>query len=610
MGSFFILLSKPECSAQGAKLFHDGLELARTVPGKAPAEVMGAQDFHSASFRRQDGSGSPIARDPTMGNWLMAIGTWFHRDGYASGQETRLLEEYRKSGARGLADNLEGFFIIAVFDARESALYLITDIVGSCHCFLHPVGDCIAISNSSLLLAGLSSGRLDPIACQEFLATGVIYEGRSLFHGVQKLAPASIYRFARGFLDSRQAYWQIANVSPDSLDLLQASRALWEALTESARRIQRRFPHLVCDLTGGYDSRALVAAFHGAGIRAPTVVTGPPASPDVVISRDLAAMASLPHLHLEKHREVTIQKIQRAIPLTDGEYDIIEYSGVQQIHETLSRQFRISINGSFGELARGYWWELLFPHTGEKRPLPICEVAARRYAVGAYDLSLFPKECRLDLVEHFANVMESTIQGVSDRPNTMQMDQVYLGMRMHRWQGRIASSTNRIWPCLSPFMFRSVLEIMLAAQTRARRGSLLIRQMLSESNPAWANAPLEDGTPCLPVTWKNFHRFAPRIGYYAKKALRRASRIAGRATNAHGGAAQESPRAQLWRQEEVRAILDPRVMRTSTLFETDALRLFLQRSQGGEFANDAQWNRLLTLECAARVLDGARKGVG
>jgi hypothetical protein len=51
-------------------------------------------------------------------------------------------------------------------------------------------------------------------------------------------------------------------------------------------------------------------------------------------------------------------------------------------------------------------------------------------------------------------------------------------------------------------------------------------------------------------------------------------------------------------------------MRTSTLFETDALRLFLQRSQGGEFANDAQWNRLLTLECAARVLDGARKGVG
>jgi hypothetical protein len=610
MGSFFILLSKPECSDQGAKLFHGGLELARTVPGKNPDEVMETQDVRIASFARQDGSGSKLARDPATGNCLVAIGTWFHRDGYASGREARLLEDYRKSGARGLADNLEGFFTIAVFDARERALYLTTDIIGSCHCFMHPVGDCIAISNSSLLLGGLGSGRLDPVAFQEFLATGVIYEDRSLFHGVKKLAPASIYRFAHGLLETTQTYWQIANVSPDSLDLLRASRALWDTLTESARRIQKQFPQLVCDLTGGYDSRALVAAFHGAGVRAPTVVTGPPASPDVVISRDLAAMAGLPHLHLEKRRDVTIQQVKRAIPLTDGEYDIIEYSGVQEVHEALSRQFRISINGSFGEVARGYWWELLFPHTGEKRPLPVRDVAARRYAVGSYDLSLFPKESRLDLVEHFASVMESTIQGVSDRPNTMQMDQVYLGMRMHRWQGRIASSTNRIWPCLSPFMFRSALEIMLSAQTRARRGSLLIRQMLSESSPAWANAPLEDGTPCLPITWKNFHRFAPRIGYYAKKALRRASRIAGLPAKAPGGAAQVPPRLQLWRQEEVREILDQRVMHTSALLETDALRLFLQRSQGEEFADDAQWNRLLTVECATRVLDGARKGVG
>ena len=39
---------------------------------------------------------------------------------------------------------------------------------------------------------------------------------------------------------------------------------------------------------------------------------------------------------------------------------------------------------------------------------------------------------------------------ITQFPNTSQMDNAYLTLRMQRWQGRIASSTNQIWPALSP----------------------------------------------------------------------------------------------------------------------------------------------------------------
>jgi len=273
----------------------------------------------------------------------------------------------------------------------------------------------------------------------------------------------------------------------------------------------------------------------------------------------------------------------------------------------LAGQFDISINGSFGELARGYWWELLFPHTGECRPLPARKVAAGRYAVGSFDLGLFPQECRVDLVSHMTGVVERAVQGLADRPNTLQMDQIYLRMRMQRWQGRIASSTNRIWPCLSPFMFRSVLGVTLATQTRARRHSLLVRQMLTEFSPAWADFPREDGCPCLPLTWKNFYRFAPLLGHYGSKALTRAARLAGLRRAAAGSGNADSPRMRLWSQDDVRALLDPRSMCLSALMDPGALDNFLRRSQNPTFAFDAQWNRVLTVECALRALRGAAR---
>ena len=80
--------------------------------------------------------------------------------------------------------------------------------------------------------------------------------------------------------------------------------------------------------------------------------------------------------------------------------------------------------------------------------------------------------------------------GLGTLPNTTQMDNVYLNMRMQRWQGRIASSTMRIWPCVSPFMWRLPMEAALSAPPSVRLHSRMSRRLIEHFDPRLASLPL------------------------------------------------------------------------------------------------------------------------
>ncbi len=554
-----------------------------------------------------NGSGAATAVDPHTESWLLAIGTWFHSEGYSVGAEPKLLSRYLEVGRIRLAQELEGFFVIVIGDSRTRETIVLTDLVGSCHCFARSLKHTIALSGSSLLLASLGDFSLDPVGCQEYLYTGIIYEERTIYREVRKLGPATIFRFANGALKSEQRYWQMTDIPPESLDGKPAVKALAETLVHAAERVGHVFEYPVCDLTGGYDSRVIVAAFKMADVQIATTVSGPTESPDVIVSGMLAQSLGLPNLHLMWQANVSFERAKKALPLTDGEYDIVEYSRVLEIHRILSERFDISINGSFGEIARGYWWELLFPGAGRYRRLDAEKIARNRYAAQRFN-PLFPAETRLDLVLHFANMIERTNMGLDKLPNTLQMDHAYLMMRMQRWQGRIASSTNQIWPCLSPFLFRSVLETVLRINTKLRRRNLLIRKMLFEFQPKLAEFPLEYGYPALPLTCRNFYRFWPVPVSLVRKILPKVVRIVIRRETPSTPRSDHFPeRLQLWGEEEVRELLDPATMRLVCLVDSNALSEFLKSSQQKSFPFNDQWARLLSIEYTLQVLENAKK---
>jgi hypothetical protein len=596
MGNFLAISASDSWTQPAQQCFERGLVKAQILKHQLPSNTVTIGWSNAASFPRQNGSGTPIVCDEAAASWLLAIGTWFSTDGLAPGQEADLLQRYLKFDAFHLARQLEGFFCIVVGDGRTKEVVVITDIVGSCHAFIRTLPHAIAISGSSLLLASLDDYSLDATACQEFVSTGIIYQDRTLFKEVRKLSPASVFWFSGGALTKHENYWSCRKLEPESLNGETAIRQLWDSLEQTAKRISRTFPNPVCDLTGGYDSRATVAAFLSVGANVGTTVSGPGDSPDVLVSKGLARLAGLAHTHFADQKPRAFAEVKQALRFTDGEYDLIDYARILSVHRALSNKFSISINGSFGELARGYWWELLVPRTGKPGRLNAAKLARKRYALSSCGPSLFRPDIRLGLVPHFSTVIEQTNADLFATPNTFQMDHAYLQMRMQRWQGRIASSTNQLWPCLSPFMFRSTLQIMLQTRNTLRKRSLMVRHMLAQFQPRLAEFPLEHGYPALPANWRNFYRFRPLLHYYGSKVLQRAG-----FENVKRQSTQPA-RLNLWEEDEVRELLNPQAMRTSALLDASNLQHFLEKSRHPGPFPDGEWQRLLSLEYVLRTL--------
>ncbi|MCI0337014.1 MAG: hypothetical protein L0226_05530 [Acidobacteria bacterium] len=605
MGNFIVIVAPSEAKDECERLFQVGLANVERIKGRMPHGLVRRDWVRAASFARRNGSGSPIAEDPETSSWLLAAGTWFHPDSFASGDELRLLARIISVGPELIARELEGFFVIVYGDARAQEVIVITDVIGSRHCFFRRIDRCSALSTSSLVLAALAECSLDVVGCEEFLRTGVVYENRTFFQEVRKIAPARVARFTGGRPVTESRYWNIQELDPDKLDGPHAVIELSENLVGVARRVANVFPRPVCDLTGGYDSRAIVAAFLTAGVDFETTVAGSADSADCLVSNGLSKLTGIPHWHLENETRLSHRQLEEALRLTDGGYDVVDYARIFSLHRQLSSRFEVSINGSFGELARGYWWELLWPHIGKREALDKRKIAVRRYVVDPSSPQLYPlnqaniTDKDAGFIEHFAQVIERANAGLAGWPNTAQMDNTYLELRMQYWQGRIASSTDQIWPCLSPFMFRSVLETMLQIKARWRYRSLLIRMMLAELQPELAAYPLEHGYPPTPLTWRNWPRFLPALKALARKAE---SRLLNGRRGAVGASGVEPLRLQLWREPEVCELLEPEKMRLNELLEISRLRGFLDSSRAPHFQFDHQWNRVLSLEMALKIL--------
>lgn len=603
MANFLTILPRDSGQAECQALFHLGLQNAQRLKSQSPRSLLERGWAYAATFPRLNGTGGAVVLDAESDSWLLAIGSWFLKDGAASGAEEHLLQRYLGTGASQLGRELEGFFTIVVGDGRSRETFVITDMIGSCHSFLRVTDQGVALSGSSLLLAGLGDFTLDQVGCQEFLRLGIIYQDRSCFQEVKKLAPASVYRIAHGELLEQQTYWRIAEIVPGCIARREIAATLWSALLNTAKTISKHYDRLVCDLTGGYDSRILASAFLGAGAHFSTTVSGALDSADVRVSSELAQLVGLEHETQGPGQRISYEQLNQAVTLTDGAYDAVEYARIMSIHQKLSRRFDMSMNGSYGEVARGYWWELLFPHIGARRPLDAERVARLRFAALDQNPALFPPERRVNMVAHFTRIISKLNEGLSDRPNTLQMDHSYLMLRMQSWHGRIASSTNQIWPCLSPMMFRSVLEVMLAAQPEARKRSLLPREMFARFQPTIAKQPMEHGYPAMPATLGNLYQFWPVVPYYMGRVWKK---LLGKYSAKAAPVAARIPtqREALWQDAAVREALNPAAMHLAALCDADALAKFLSDSQLPEFAYTEQWCRMLTLEIALRRLSG------
>ena len=545
-------------------------------------------------------------------NWSCNVGEWVVR----GGERRDAMFALRTALTRGNAalakavEPLDGSFCFALGNGDGQEVRLISDVLGRYHVYWAELAGCRVVSTSSLILAALIQPEWEPVSVREFLATGYLFELRTLFRGIEKLPPASIVTCRADAAPSISRYWRLSRAMYDEAPAQGDVPTLAATLDSAMADVFRGYERPLLDLTGGFDSRIMLAAALrvDASRRFSTVVNGKGDDPDVIAARGIAETFGLSHEHGMRDDEWPSRWWRRAkqsLSLCDGEYDVLEYAGILDTHDALARRFGVSVNGSGGEICRGYWWELLIPHVGRRGTFDAGRVAAKRFSVDSWGEGLLDGlNGRDTLTDHFTGVIARACSEFETSRNTACMDNIYLSLRMQRWQGRIASSTSRIWPCISPFMFKAPMEVALSSPPRLRRRGRMARELVAYMNPDLAVLPMAGGYPAMPIRWNTAHRFGPLLSETAVKVRRRLLR--GR-RQANSETAGRSVVHDLWREPEVHETLQAREMLTEPLYRRRELEAFLISSQRPGFNALSHFGRIVTLELLARAIRrGAR----
>lgn len=633
MNHFLLWVGTDACAAmRGSSLlpYFKSVEAVRQLEGKGWWLFHAAQKDGLGAFRddRRRVLRAPVGADAARRELLWFGHMWSAQDGNQAPLSVldRCPED---TGAVGLIEkareNSDGVYALFVADEGAGKLAIASDLCGSFHIYYRRLADAIAVSNSSALLATLPPlARLDAVGVQEMCSNSIPNEDRSLWHEVRKLRSWEILS-----LDTRRTRHALCRHRPlvgtlsalvdypgdPVADVHAGLGSVLDVLDSFGARGQqdRHLPWAV-DLTGGNDSRALMAAIVARKINAASTVTGPEDDPDVRISESLAHVLGIPQYTRSPARPIGFAQFMEAVSLTDGEFDGVEYAGIAAVHrQHIADGLQFSLNGSYCEVARGHAFRMglagmLFPDTSARRlcrrgRLDLAHPSVVRWqqvcSLKPLPGRLFSAAALHETTDYFPAMFDRLLAYAGDLPQHAQLDLVHLDLRMERWQGRIASSTNQLWPSISPWSFRLPLSAVLSSAPQRRRNGLLTREFTFRYAPEIAVEPLYTGNPAMPFSLGQLGKFLPVVPFFADRA---AHKIRTRlfSVGKDAGVRLQDYQPALWSAPEVRDWMQRPLLLDSGLFDPARLQTFMANEQPQSELSLKLWCRLLTIEAALR----------
>lgn len=219
-----------------------------------------------------------------------------------------------------LLAGVDGVFTGACFDSAHQQLALFSDRLGLRPLYYTETRDWFAYAAEvKALLAILpQTSKLDEISLRQFFGFGHLLGDRTWWQGISLLPPGSIWRLGRTG-QRRQRYWSFAQIKRDPIPLPEAEQQFAYAWSRSVR--QRTKPgRTALLLSGGLDSRLLLAELSRQGHDITAITFGEPGCSDIQIAKRCASIARVPHriLHITpetwwQHREDAIWQIDGLI---------------------------------------------------------------------------------------------------------------------------------------------------------------------------------------------------------------------------------------------------------------------------------------------------------
>lgn len=276
-----------------------------------------------------------------------------------------ILESMARRGLDATLSDMNGMFVLALWDHHDRTLYLVRDRIGIKPLFFARHGSRLLFGSELKALhpAGLVRD-LDPGAVAAFLRFGYVPAPFGIYRDLEKVLPGEIVTIGPDGRLARRNYWNLAEVAArglgDPLDASddEATDALDALLRDAVSRQMIADVPLGAFLSGGVDSSAIVAMM--AATRSEGVRTFSIGFPDLGFDESPHAAAVARHLGT-LHTEITCTAAE-ALALVPGMPDMYDepFADSSQIPTHLvsaltRRSVTVALSGDGGdELFAGY----------------------------------------------------------------------------------------------------------------------------------------------------------------------------------------------------------------------------------------------------------------
>ncbi|WP_138380245.1 hypothetical protein [Luteithermobacter gelatinilyticus] len=394
------------------------------------------------------------------GDFCFSVGTLFYKGSYGRRASERLYKEFDPE--RLLPETLDGSFTAFVY--KGGRLYMFSDPLGTYRQY-HTADH--RVWSSSFLVTVAAAKRLTPLpqAIYEYVFQGATYGRDTPFQEIHMTCGEKLYE------------WNLTAPSPSpvirnrpfSLPREAGALSRQDALAACTERLQTQFTTLVehfgdridTALSGGYDSRLMLALLFQAGARPHIHVYGRDQDPDVQVAKAIARGEGFPLSHTDKSHaprpapETYRELVERNFYVMDGLPNEGLFDNGQNIETRRERveHGKLALNGGGGEIFRDFFH--LPDRSFEDR-----DVVRSFYS--QYDTQDITNIFQEDTYRATLAAKIRAALGVKQtRLTRTEVEAVYPCFRLRYWMGRNTSLNNRFGPALTPFTDYQLLKYAL-----------------------------------------------------------------------------------------------------------------------------------------------------
>ena len=405
------------------------------------------------------------------------------------------------------------------------------------------------LSTSALFAGWFRGAELDDTAVAIQSLLGWQLGQRTLFRGVDKLAPGAVAHLDAGGVRVSAT----ERPGESGIPLEEAVSLAAVMLRGSLEALLDDHPEAVLQLTGGQDSRLLLSAIPVArrrGLRAMTL--GVPGSGDVTVARQLAERYGLRHdVHglgaLDGLNAADAWDLSREAAMRlDGMSDPIALAALTVAESNFDQGVRIS--GLGGEIARGFYYVGAVRERAFTRKDAEQLAAWRMFVNEAVEPGLLDPEFSA-WARTTADAEVAAAMSAAGNEWFRATDELYLRHRMQRWAGATDTAVGSQRVVINPMLGPEFLSIASRLAPEDKAHSRFLARLQMELDPELGALPLEGRAAPIAAAYPSPWRTATgAVGTGRRLARKVAQRIRHGNRPPAGGAVLAGKVVEHWRQ--------------------------------------------------------------